>query len=430
MTTPLQIGIAGLGTVGSGTLKILSEDAALLEERAGRAIVISGISARDKNKKRDTDIKKLRWFDDPLQMATDKAIDVVVECVGGEGGVAKALVESALTAGKPVVTANKALIAQHGIALAGLAEKNHTVLAFEAAVCGGIPVIKTLREGLSANRITRIAGILNGTCNYILTSMAERGCTFNDALKQAQAKGYAETDPSFDIDGTDTAHKLAILAGLAYGAAPALDKIHIEGIRQITAADIAFAAELGYAVKLLGIAAMESGALLQRVHPCLVPLAASLANVRGVFNAVDIDGSASGPVFFEGYGAGAMPTASSVVADIVDIARGAAYKPFILPVDRLKSLAYASIGTLISPYYLRLSVIDRPGVLAEVTAILKNEQISARSFLQHSRQPGETVEVVMTTHETSEAAMQKAVGAIAKLESVKEQPCMIRIENL
>lgn len=430
MISPLRIGIVGLGTVGGATVKILTRQAALLEERCGRKIVVAGISARHKNKKRGVDIKNIRWFDDPLKLAADKDIDVVVETIGGAEGVAKAVVEKALASGKSVVTANKALIAHHGAALAKLAEKNNAVLAFEAAVCGAIPVIKTLRDGLSANRILRIAGILNGTCNYILTSMAEKKCSFEQALKEARSRGYVEADPSFDVDGTDTAHKLSILSALAYGAPPAPRGVFTEGISRITLSDIEFAAELGYVIKLLGISTLTDKGLLQRVHPAMVPAAAPLATVQGALNAVALEGDACGTVFLEGAGAGGEPTASSVVADIVDIARGASYKPFTLPANRLKSPGFADIGALDCSYYLRLSVTDRPGVLAEVTGILKEENISLRSFLQHSRQPNETVQVVMVTHETGEAAMQKAAAQVAKLKAVKEKPCLIRIENL
>jgi homoserine dehydrogenase len=429
MTTPLRIGIAGLGTVGGGTLKILAAQSVMIEERCGRKIVVSGISARDKNKKRYMDLGSYRWFDDPMAMVADKDIDVIIEAIGGAEGTARKLVEAALIHGKSVVTANKALIAEHGVALAAVAEKNNAVLAFEAAVAGGIPVIKTLRDGLAANQISRIAGILNGTCNYILTMMWSAKCTFQTALEEAQVKGYAEADPSFDIEGTDTAHKLAILSSLAFGMAP-VTNMHIGGIKRITLRDMEFAHELGYVIKLLGIAEETQHGISQRVHPCMVPLNSALATVPGATNAILIDGNAVGDVFLEGLGAGEGPTASSVVADLMDIARGVAYKPFTLPVAKLKKLPLAAMDALVSSYYLRLSVIDRPGVLADVTGILRDETISLRSFLQHSHKPGETVQVVFTTHETREANMQKAMEKIGKLESVKEKPYMIRIENV
>jgi homoserine dehydrogenase len=429
MTTPLRIGIAGLGTVGGGTLKILAAQAEMIAERCGRAIVVAGVSGRDKNKKRHADIGRATWFDDAVAMAADKHIDVIVETIGGAEGAARQVVETALASGKSVVTANKALIAQHGVSLAKLAEKNNCVLAFEAAVAGGIPIIKALRDGLAANEINRIAGILNGTCNYILTIMWSAKCDFQTALEEAQAKGYAEADSGFDIEGTDTAHKLAILSSLAFGMAPVLD-MHIGGIKRVTLRDMEFAHELGYVIKLLGIAEETQAGISQRVHPCMVPKNSALATVPGATNAILIDGNAVGTVFFEGQGAGAGPTASSVVADLMDIARGAAYKPFTLPVASLKKLPVAEMDALVSSYYLRLSVIDRPGVLADVTGILRDESISLRSFIQHSHKPGETVQVVLTTHETREAFMQKAIEKIGRLESVKEKPYMIRIENV
>jgi homoserine dehydrogenase len=429
MATPLRIGIAGLGTVGGGTLKILAAQAAMVEERCGRKIVIAGVSARDKNKKRYLDIGNYRWFDDPMAMVADKDIDVIVETIGGAEGAARKLVEAALIHGKSVVTANKALIAEHGVALATLAEKNNVMLAFEAAVAGGIPIIKTLREGLAANQVSRIAGILNGTCNYILTTMWSAKCSFQTALEEAQAKGYAEADPSFDIEGTDTAHKLAILSSLAFGMAPVTD-MHIGGIKRMTLRDMEFAAELGYVVKLLGIAEETQTGISQRVHPCMVPKTSALATVPGATNAILVDGNAVGNVFLEGQGAGAGPTASAIVADLMDIARGAKYKPFTLPAASLKKRPLAAMDALVSSYYLRLNVIDRPGVLADVTGLLRDESISLRSFIQHSHKPGEPVQVVFTTHETSEAHMQKAIANIGALESVKEKPYMIRIENL
>jgi len=430
MIGSLRIGIAGLGTVGRGTLAILLNHAALIEQRCGKKLEIAGISARNKTADRGLDLSGLTWFDNPLDMAHSPDIDVIVEMIGGAEGIARELVEVALGHGKSVVTANKALIAHHGIALAARAEKTGAVLAFEAAVAGGIPIIKALRDGLAANHFTRICGIMNGTCNYILTSMWEQKRTFEDVLQEAQEKGYAEADPSFDVDGIDTAHKLAILASLAYGSAPAIDKVYIEGIRHITLTDMQFAAELGYVIKLLGTAAITPSGIQQRVHPCMVKADSPLGSVHGVYNAILVEGSAVGRVFFEGRGAGDGPTGSSVVADIMDIARGVNYKPFTLPAADLGSPNFAGIESLKSSYYLRLNVIDKPGVLAEVTAIFKHEQISMQSVLQRSHAPGEAVQLVVTTHETQEAAMNKALAAIGKLSSVQEKPYMIRIENL
>jgi homoserine dehydrogenase len=430
VSTPLRIGIAGLGTVGSGTLNILSEQRDMLSARTGRSIEITAISAHNKHKDRGPHAKGLRWLDDPLSMASDPQIDVVVELIGGADGVARTLVEKSLQAGKHVVTANKALIAHHGVALAKIAEENNVVLAFEAAVAGGIPIIKALRDGLAANNFKRVMGILNGTCNFILTSMWDNKCSFDEALKEAQAKGYAETEPSFDIDGIDTAHKIAILASLAYGCAPAIESVYVEGIRRISLRDMECAAELGYTIKLLGIATKTDKGIEQRVHPCMVDCSSPLSGVHGVYNAVLTDGDAVGAMLFEGRGAGAGPTGSSVVADIMDIARGVKYKPFTLPTSLLSTLPAVGMEHLRSSYYVRLTVMDRPGVLAEVTSIFKNETISMRNFLQHAHPSSEPVSLVLTTHETKESSMLRALAAIEKCESVTEKPYMIRIENI
>ena len=427
---PLRIGVAGLGTVGGGTLGILLEKKAMVAARAGRPLEVVAVCARDKGKDRGVDMSGIQWVDSPLALANDPDIDVVVELIGGSDGIAKELVETALKNGKSVVTANKALIAHHGIALATLAEQSGALLAFEAAVAGGIPIIKALRDGLAANQFKRIAGIMNGTCNYILTTMWESKRQFDDVLAEAQKLGYAEAEPSFDIDGIDTAHKLAILTSLAYGCAPAIDQVYVEGIRGVSLRDMEAAAELGYTIKLLGIATQTENGIEQRVHPCMVASDSPLGTVHGVYNAIVTQGDSVGSVFFEGRGAGAGPTASSVVADIMDIARGVAYKPFTLPVSSLENPSFCSVESLQCSYYLRLSVIDKPGVLAEVTSIFKNEGISLRSFLQHSHTPGEAVQLVITTHETEEFAMRKAVDTIGKLASVKEKPYMIRIEPI
>lgn len=428
--SPLRIGIAGLGTVGSGTLNILRQQSELLTERCGRKLEVVAISASNKNKKRDVDVSGLRWVENPLELANSSEIDVVVEMIGGSEGVAKTLVETALANGKSVVTANKALIAHHGVELAKLAEKSGAVLAFEAAVAGGIPIIKTLRDGLAANKFARVMGILNGTCNYILTNMWESKRGFDEVLKEAQELGYAEADPSFDVDAIDTAHKILILASLAYGCAPAIDKVYVEGIRRITLRDMKFAEELGYTIKLLGIALQTESGIQQRVHPCMVGKTSMLGTVQGVYNAVLVEGNSVGRIFLEGRGAGANPTGSSVVADIMDIARGVKYKPFSLPVAKLQMNNFTGMESLKSSYYLRLAVADKPGVLAEVTDIFKQHNISLRTFLQHSHAPGENVQLVLTTHETQEANMLTAIAEVSRLSSVLEQPLMIRIEEL
>ena len=319
---PLAVAIAGLGTVGAGVAKLLRDNAELIAARAGRPIAVTAVSSRDRTRDRGVPVAGLRWYEDAVAIAADPAVDVVVETIGGSEGPARALVEAAIAAGKPVVTANKALLAVHGATLAQRAEARGVALAFEAAVAGGIPAIKALREGLAANQISRVAGILNGTCNYILTTMRERGLQFAEVLADAQRLGYAEADPAFDIDGVDAAHKLAILAALAFGRPVDLAAVHIEGIREVSALDIQLAEELGYRIKLLGIAKREEGGISTRVHPCMVPKAAAIARVEGVFNAVVAEGDFVGRVMLEGRGAGAGPTASAVVADLIDLARG------------------------------------------------------------------------------------------------------------
>ena len=428
MTRPLSVALAGLGTVGTGVLTLLRENAAIVAAHAGRPIAVTAVSARDRSRDRGIPLTGLRWYEDAVALAADPAIDVVVEVIGGSDGPARALIEAGLAAGKPVVTANKALLAVHGAALAATAERRGVALAFEAAVAGGIPVIKALREGLAANRITRVAGILNGTCNYILTVMRERGREFAEVLAEAQKLGYAEVDPSFDIDGVDAAHKLAILAALAFGRPVAFDAVHVEGIRHISALDIAFAGELGYRIKLLGIARRTEAGIEARVHPCMVPQTAPIARVDGVFNAVVAEGDFVGRVMLEGRGAGAGPTASAVVADLIDIARGRFTPVWGAASDALSHAPSVPMATHVGAYYLRLMVVDRPGVIAEVTAVLRDLGVSLESMLQRGRSPGEAVPVVLVTHETGEAGMREALRRIAALDTVLENPTLIRIE--
>jgi homoserine dehydrogenase len=428
MTHPLSVAVAGLGTVGGGVLKMLRDNADIVTARAGRPIAVTAVSARDRSKDRGFPVTGLRWYEDPVALAADPAVDVIVELIGGSDGPARALTEAAIAAGKPVVTANKALLAVHGAVLAHAAEERGVALAFEAAVAGGIPVIKALREGLSGNRITAVAGILNGTCNYILTQMRERGREFAEVLADAQKLGYAEADPSFDIDGIDAAHKLAILAALAFGRPVAFEDVHVEGIRRISAVDIAFASELGYRIKLLGIARQKETGIETRVHPCMVPQTAPIARVDGVYNAVVADGDFVGRVMLEGRGAGAGPTASAVVADLIDIARNRMTPVWGAAGSALSSAPSVPMSSHVGPYYLRLMVVDRPGVIADVTAILRDMGVSLESMLQRGRSPGEAVPVVLVTHETKESAMREALDRIGALPTVMEQPTLIRIE--
>jgi homoserine dehydrogenase len=428
MTRPLSVALAGLGTVGTGVLGLLRQNAELVAARAGRPIAVTAISARDRTRDRGIPLAGLRWFDDPVALAADPSADVVVEVIGGSDGPARAVVQAAIAAGKPVVTANKALLAVHGAELAAAAERAGVPLAFEAAVAGGIPVIKALREGLAGNRITRVAGILNGTCNYILTVMRERGREFAEVLAEAQKLGYAEADPSFDVDGIDAAHKLAILAALAFGRPVAFNDVHVEGIRRVSALDIAFARDLGYRIKLLGIARQVEAGIEARVHPCMVPEASPLASVDGVYNAVEAEGDFVGRVMLEGRGAGAGPTASAVVADLIDIARRRYTPVWGAQSGALTEAPSVPMAAHVGAYYLRLMVVDQPGVIADVTAVLRDAHISLESMLQRGRSPGEAVPVVLVTHETRESAMREALARIAALSTVLEDPAVIRIE--
>ena len=427
MSRPLSVGVAGLGTVGGGVLKMLRDNADIVAARAGRPIAVTAVSARDRLKDRGFPISGLHWYEDPVALAADPTVDVVVELIGGSEGPALKLAEASILAGKPFVTANKALLAVHGAALARAAEERGVALAFEAAVAGGIPVIKALREGLSGNRISAVAGILNGTCNYILTQMRERGREFAEVLADAQKLGYAEADPSFDIDGIDAAHKLSILTALAFGRPVAFEDVHVEGIRHISAVDIAFATELGYRIKLLGIARQSDAGIDARVHPCMVPASAPIARVDGVFNAVVAEGDFVGRVMLEGRGAGEGPTASAVVADLIDVARNRVTPVWGAAGSALSSQPSVPLSAHIGCYYLRLMVVDRPGVIADVTAILRDMGVSLESMLQRGRSPGEAVPVVLVTHETRESAMREALDRIGALETVMEAPTLIRI---
>ncbi len=428
MSEPLRIGIAGLGTVGAGTIRLLRENASLIAARAGRPIIPAAITARDRNRPRSVDLDGLVWHDTPASLADVPNLDVIVELIGGADGPALTLVERSLANRRHVVTANKAMIAIHGNHLAALAERHDVRLAFEAAVAGGIPILKAIRESLAGNRFSRVAGILNGTCNHILTTMRETGREFADVLSEAQALGYAEADPAADIDGIDTAHKLAILAALAFDRAVDFDAVHVEGIRRVSGLDIGFATELGYRIKLLGIARATGDGVEARVHPCLVPAGSPLARVDGVYNAIVAEGDFTGPITLEGRGAGGGPTASAVVGDLIDIARNSSIPPWGTPAAARATGAMLPIGAHHGAYYLRLVVLDRPGVIAEVAAALRDAGVSLKSMLQHGRAPGEAVPIVLVTHETSERAMQQAARHIGTLDIVVEPPLLIRIE--
>jgi len=429
MSSALRIGVAGLGTVGAGVVNILDRNQAVLSARAGRPLVLSAVSARDANKDRGVSLTGVTWYNDAADMANADDIDVVVELIGGSDGIARKLVETALTNGKHVVTANKALVAHHGLSLALAAEQKQVSVNYEAAVAGGIPIIKALREGLTANSIQGVHGILNGTCNYILTNMTESGRAFEEVLAEATAMGYAEVDPSFDVDGIDTAHKLAILASVAFGSVIDFDSVYIEGIRHVSPVDIHFARQLGYGIKLLGVAKRRGDGIEQRVHPCMVPIDSPINHVADAFNGVVIDGDFVDTTIYEGRGAGAGPTASAVVADIIDIARGCRIPTFGIAANHLTATKTVPMTDHVGPYYIRLMVVDEPGVFASVAGCLKNNNVSMESVLQQSRDPGEPVPVVMTVHETREQEMVRTLDEIALLTSIVEQPIMIRIEN-
>lgn len=430
MSEVLRVAVAGLGTVGAETVRLLRLRREDLARRSGRPIELVAVSARERGKDRGIDLSGLAWESDPVALARRDDVDVVCELIGGSEGPARLLVETALASGKSVVTANKALLAHHGTALAKSAESAGLALAYEAAVAGGIPIIRALNQGLVANSIGRVYGILNGTCNYILTAMRESGRAFEDVLAEAQALGYAEADPAFDVDGVDAAHKLALLAALVFGREVDFEGVHVEGIRPISPLDIAYAEEFGFRIKLLGIAEETADGVRQRVHPCMVREDAPIAQVEGVFNAVVAEGDAVGSTLFLGRGAGAGPTASAVIGDIVDIAAGRRAPVFGVPAVDLRSTRPAAIETLEGRFYVRLMVIDRPGVLADVTAILRDEHVSMESMLQRGRDPMEKVPVALTTHEVDEASMRRALARIGMLDAVLEPPAMIRIVEL
>ncbi|HEX8382745.1 MAG TPA: homoserine dehydrogenase [Sphingomonas sp.] len=427
MTEPLRIALAGLGTVGAGVVRLLDRNADLIARRAGRAIIVTSVSARDRHKDRGVDLARFAWEDDTSALAERSDVDVVVELIGGSDGPALALARGAFAAGKGLVTANKAMLAHHGIELAGLAERAGVALKFEAAVAGGVPVIKGLREGAAANRIAQVYGILNGTCNFILSRMETEGRDFYEVLAQAQAAGFAEADPSFDIDGVDAGHKLAILASIAFGTLPAFGDLALEGIRHVLGADIAEAAALGYRVRLLGMAEAGAAGLFQRVHPCLVPVSHPLAHVTGATNAVVAEGDFVGRLLFQGAGAGAGPTASAVVADLIDIARGVVGPPLSMPTDLLTRAARAEPGERRGRAYLRFTVADRVGVLAEIAAAMRDAGVSIESLIQRGVQADGSVLVAIVTHDGPERCVAQALERLRGSQSLAGRPMLMHI---
>ncbi|CAN5125756.1 homoserine dehydrogenase [soil metagenome] len=424
---PLRIALAGLGTVGGGVVKLLDTNRELITRRAGRAIEVVAINARDRSRDRGFDLGRFDWVDDTTALASRPDVDVVVELIGGSDGPALTLAKAAIANGKAFVTANKAMIAHHGIALAQAAQDAGTALKYEAAVAGGIPVIKGLREGAAANELSQVYGILNGTCNYILTRMEAEGSDFDDVLADAQALGFAEADPSFDVDGVDAAHKLSILASLAFGTRIDFDAVRLGGIRNVLGGDIAQARALGFCVRLVGLAEADAHGLFQRVHPCLVPLAHPLAHVQGAMNAVVAEGNFVGRLFFEGRGAGEGPTASAVVADLIDVARGELGPAFAMPVASLAAPETADAGARRERSYLRFTVADRTGVLAEITAAMRDAGVSIESMIQRGEAPDGGVLLVMTTHEGPARAVAAALKRLEGSASMTGKPMWMPI---
>jgi homoserine dehydrogenase len=440
MSAPLKVGLAGLGTVGASVIRILEEQHEALAGRCGRAIEVVAVTARNKGRKRDVDLGRYRWVDDPVALARDPEIEVFVELVGGDSDPASAAVEAALAGGKSVVTANKALLARHGMTLAALAEQHGAALNFEASVGAAIPIVKTLREGLRGNKVDRIYGILNGTCNYILTRMERERLSFDACLKEAQRLGYAEADPTFDIEGFDSAQKLAILASLAFGTRIDPAAVYVEGISSISLADLDAADELGYRVKLLGVAVRTDTGIEQRVHPTMVPKDSAIAQVMGVTNAITVDAAGMDPITLVGPGAGGAATASAVVSDIADIARGVHTAPFGRPAADLVLSEKAPMQRHEGGYYIRLLARDRPGTAAVIATRLAEQNISMESIVQRHRgdrpqggdRPGSDVApvpVILITYATGEDAVRRALAAVEADGVIAETPQLIRIEK-
>jgi homoserine dehydrogenase len=436
----LKAGLAGLGTVGSAVVRLLDQRRDIIAARCGRPVEVVAVTARSPDKHRDLGKRNLRWVGDPVALAADPGIDVFVELIGGDGDPAKAAIETALSAGKPVVTANKALLARHGVALAALAEKRKVALNFEAAIGGAIPIVKTLREGMAGNSFARVYGILNGTCNYILTRMQQDKLSFADCLKDAQRLGYAEVDPTFDVEGFDTAQKLAIVASLAFGTRVNPEAVFVEGISSITPEDLEAADELGYRVKLLGVAMRTEQGIEQRVHPTMVPKETAIAQVMGVINALSIDADGIAPITLVGPGAGGEATASSVVADLGDIARGSRVATFGRRAEGLVESRRTPMQRHEGGYYIRLLAVDRPGTFAAIAKHLADEKISLESIVQRHpggrphggddpKSPATPAPVILITYATTEDAVRRALNAIKNQGVIAGQPQVIRIEK-
>ena len=428
MSDPLRLGIAGLGTVGTGVVKIIQRQSSLLAARAGREIKIVAVSARTRDKERGVRLDAFDWEDDPVALARRDDIDVFVELMGGADGPAKAATEAAIATGKDVVTANKAMLALHGQDLATAAEAKGRVIRFEAAVAGGIPVIKALGEGLAGNEIERVVGVMNGTCNFILTQMESTGSSYQEIFDEAASLGYLEADPTLDVGGIDAAHKLALLASVAFGTKVAFDGVQIAGIERITIEDITLAADMGFRIKLLGVAQMSGRGLEQRMSPCLVPAGSPLGQLENAMNMVVLEGKSVGQIVLRGAGAGEGPTASAVMGDVMDIARGLRIATFGQPANTLAD-APAATTSIPAPYYLRMKLLDKPGALAKIATALGAAGIS----IDRMRQYGHTdpsAPVLIVTHKTSPAAISEAIAGMKKIDVMVDEPVAIRIESV
>jgi len=428
MTHPLRLGIAGLGTVGTGVVKIIRQKANLLADRAGRPVVITAVSARSRDKDRGVNLKDYAWEDDPVALATRDDVDVFVELMGGSDGPAKAATEAAIAAGKDVVTANKAMLAHHGHALAMAAEDAGRVIRFEAAVAGGIPVIKALTEGLAGNELTRVMGVMNGTCNYILTRMQSAGLPYDDVFEEANQLGYLEADPTLDVGGIDAGHKLSLLAAIAFGTQVDFDAVELDGIERITIDDIHQAADMGYRIKLLGVAQLTGRGLEQRMSPCLVPDTSPLGQLEGGTNMCVLEGDAVEQIVLRGPGAGEGPTASAVMGDVMDIARGFRMPVFGRPAAGLTKAKPAQAVTP-APYYLRMALEDKPGAMAKIATVLGENGVSIDRMRQYQHD-GSTAPVLIVTHKVTRNDLDHALGAMAKLDVMKETPVALRIETV
>ena len=427
MTDPLRLGIAGLGTVGAGVVKIVQRRANLLAMRSGRPVVISAVSARTRDKDRGVRLNDYGWEDDPVALARSNDVDVFVELMGGSDGPAKAATEAAIAAGKDVVTANKAMLAVHGQELALAAERTGAALRFEAAVAGGIPVVKALTEGLAGNEITRVMGVMNGTCNYILTRMQSAGLSYDEVFREAHDLGYLEADPQLDVGGIDAGHKLALLAAIAFGAQVDFGAVQLEGIERIESADIEQAADMGFRIKLLGVAQLTGRGLEQRMSPCLVPADSPLGQLEGGTNMVVLEGDAAGQIVLRGAGAGEGPTASAVMSDVIDIARGIRVSTFGQPASSLSKSTPAKTAAP-APFYLRMALQDKPGALAKVATVLGEAGVSIDRMRQYQHSHEATAPVLIVTHKTPRSALDRALAGMDATGVVEGRPVAIRIE--